>query len=97
MNFKSVCTQADISRNVIVVRNLKDAHCRTAVEEVDAHKTQDDEGGTAHKHQGELHGCILLATRTPVANQEVHRDKGNLVEHEHGEEVDGDKETIDTG
>ena len=83
-------------RDVVVVGNLKDVHCRGTVEEVDAHQAEDDEGGTTHKHQRKLHGCILLATRTPETNQEVHRDEGNLVEHEHGEEVDRDEETVNT-
>ena len=83
-------------RDVVVVCNLKDAHCRGTIEEVDTYQAEDDEGRTAHKHQRKLHGCILLATRTPETNQEVHRDEGYLIEHKHGEEVDRDEETINT-
>ena len=83
-------------RDVVVVRNLKDVHRRSTVEEVDAYQAKDDERRTAHKHQRKLHGCILLATRTPETNEKVHRDECHLVEHEHGEEVDRDEETVNT-
>ena len=50
---------------------------------------------TAHEHQRQLHGRILLAAAAPDADQEVHRNQRHLVEHEHREEVDRDEESED--
>ena len=36
--------------------------------------------------------AVFFFPATPDADQEVHGDEGDLVEHEHGEEVDGDEE-----
>ena len=58
----------------------------------DAEDTAHEEGGTAHEHEGQLHGGILLAAATPHADEKVHRDEGYLIEHEHGEHVDRDEE-----
>ena len=33
-----------------------------------------------------LHGRIVLVARSPYTDEEVHRNKGPLMEHEHGEE-----------
>ena len=59
---------------------------------VDADEAEHQEGRAAHKHQGKLHCGILLAACAPYADEKVHRDKSDLVEHEHREEVDRDKE-----
>ena len=79
---------------------LVDVHGeRTAiltVEVVDAEDTEDEQCRTAHEHEGQLHGCILLLARTPDANEQVHGDKSNFVEHKHGEHVGADKEAEDT-
>ena len=76
--------------------NLVDVHRRSTREEVNAEDADDEQGGATHKHQRQLHGSILLGTATPNTYQQVHRDKGNLVEHEHREHISADEETVDT-
>ena len=77
--------------------NLVDVHRCGTTEIVDAENTDNKQGGSSHKHKGELHGRIFLLAATPHTDQEVHRDEGNLVEHKHGEHVGADEEAIDTG
>ena len=64
---------------------------------VDAQDTDHQQGRTTHQHQGQLHGRVVFAAAAPNANQQVHGDKGHLVEHEHREEVDRDEEAEHTG
>ena len=68
-----------------------------AVEEVDTQQTENQQGRASHQHECQFHSRVLLMTRAPDTNQEVHRDKGHLVEHEHCEEVGGDEEAEHTG
>ena len=82
----------DIVGDVVVGRNLHHVHGRGTVEEVDAEDAEDEQGGASHEHQGELHGRILLLAATPNADEQVHGDEGNLVEHEHGEHIHADEE-----
>ena len=48
------------NRDGMELSNLHDAHCISAtvltIEEVDTKNTYDEQGGTAHQHQGKLHG-----------------------------------------
>ena len=67
-----------------------------AIEIVDAEQAQNQECRATHQHQGELHGCIFFLARTPYTNQEVHRNKCHLIEHEHGEHIGTDKEAKHT-
>ena len=76
--------------------NLVDIHCGGTAEEVDAENTDNQQCRTSHKHQGELHGCIFLVAAAPYADEKIHRDERNLVEHEHGEEVGADEESKHT-
>ncbi len=64
---------------------------------VDTDKAEHKEGRAAHKHKGKLHCGIVLAARTPYADEEVHRYEGHFIEHEHREEVDGDEEAEHAG
>ena len=66
------------------------------VEEVDAQDADDEQCRTAHEHQRQFHGCILFLAAAPHADEQVHGDEGHLVEHEHGEEIDADKEAEHT-
>ena len=75
---------------------LIDVHCCGTTEIVDAENADDQESRTSHKHQRELHGCIFLLARTPYSDEKVHRDEGYLIEHEHGEHVGADEESVDT-
>ena len=62
--------------------------------------TQDSnqqESRTTHQHQGQFHGCIFFLSATPYANEQIHGDKSHFVEHEHGEQVDGNEETEYSG
>ena len=79
-----------------MVSDIQDFEGLSTTVEVDTQDTDDEECRTTHQHQGQLHGRILLRTTTPYTNQEVHRDEGYLVEHEHGEHVDRDEEAIYT-
>ena len=64
---------------------------------IDTEKTEHQEGRTAHQHQGQLHCRIFLAARAPHTDQKVHRNQSHLIEHEHGEHVDGNEESEHTG
>ena len=79
-----------------VVGNLDNVHGLATGTVEDAEDAAHEEGRAAHEHEGELHGCILLAATTPHANEQVHGDEGYLVEHEHGEHVDRDEEAEHT-
>ena len=86
----------NINWNVVQICYLNDIHGLCTTIEEDGQNTYDEQSGATHKHKGELHCCILLGSTTPYTNEQVHRDKRNLIEHEHSEEVDGDKESKDT-
>ena len=78
-------------------RNLIDVHRGGSTEEVDGQDADDEQRRTTHKHQGEFHGGILLGACTPYSDKQIHRDKGYLVEHEHGEHIYRDEEAEHTG
>ena len=59
--------------------------------EIDAQNAHQQQGRSAHQHQRQLHGRVFLASRTPYADEQVHRNQRNLVEQEHREQVDRDK------
>ena len=82
--------------NIVQLGYLQQVHGGGAATEVDTEDTDKQESGTAHQHQRQFHGSVFLASRTPYANQQVHRDERYLVEHEHGEQVGRDKETEHT-
>ena len=88
-------------RNSIGSSDLHDRHGIGAtiltVEEVDAKDADDQQRGSSHEHQRQLHGTVLLWTGTPNADEQVHRNQSDLVEHEHGEEVLRDEEAKHTG
>ena len=90
----------DVSRNTMVSCDSCQLECvLTAVdtvEVVDTQQSENQQSRTSHQHQGKLHGRILLATRTPNTNQQVHRNQSYLVEHEHSEQVGRDKEAEHT-
>ena len=85
-----------LDRDIVQLGYFQQVHGGGAAAEVDTQDTDQQESGTAHKHQCQFHGGIFLASRAPYANQQVHRDKRYLVEHEHGEQVGGDKEAEHT-
>ena len=82
--------------NVMQLRDLQDIHRRGPGTEVDAQDADQQQRRTAHEHQRQFHGGILLAAAAPHADQQVHRDQRHLVEHEHREEVDRNEESEDT-
>ena len=82
----------DGMRAIRLVGNLDNVHRLAASTIEDSEDATHKECGTSHQHQGELHGGILLATRTPNADKQIHGDKCHLVEHEHREHVDADEE-----
>ena len=77
----------NLNGDIVHSSNLVDVHRRSAAEEVDAKNTDNQQGRTTHQHECQLHGRVLLATRAPNTNQQVHGNQGYLVEHEHREEV----------
>ena len=60
--------------------------------EVNSNDSQHQEGRAAHEHEGKLHSTVVLVTTTPHTNQKVHGNECHLIEHEHCEQVDTDKE-----
>jgi len=83
-------------RHGVELSQVGHVHRLCTTEEVDAEDAEDEQGGTTHEHQGQFHGRILLRARTPDADEQVHRDEGDLVEHEHREHVGGDEEAEHT-
>ena len=83
-------------RHGVELSQVCHVHRLRTTEEVDAEDAEDEQGGTTHEHQGQFHGRILLRARTPHADEQVHRDEGDLVEHEHREHVGGDEEAEHT-
>ena len=79
-------------RNAVQLRDFQNIHRRRPGAEIDAQNADQQQRRTAHEHQRQLHGGILLAAAAPDAYQQVHRDQRHLVEHEHREEVHRDKE-----
>ena len=90
----------DITRNTVISCDSGKLECVRAtvdtVEVVDTQQSENQQGRTSHQHQGKLHGRVLLATRAPYTNKQVHRNKSYLVEHEHGEQVGRDEEAEHT-
>src|SRR5574344_1311251 len=80
-------------RTVQVVGNLIDIHRHGTATEIDAQNTDQQKSGTAHQHQGKLHRCIFLRSTTPYTYQQIHRDQGYFIKHEHREQVGRDKES----
>ena len=74
-----------------MVGNVDDVHRVTAGSIENTEDAAHQEGRTTHEHERELHRSIFLATGTPHADEQVHGDEGNFIEHEHGEHVDGDE------
>ena len=48
--------------NIVHSSNLIDVHRGSTAEVIDAKDTDNQEGGTSHQHQRQLHGSILLVT-----------------------------------
>ena len=63
-------------------------------EEIDTEDTHQQQRGTAHQHQGQLHGRVFLAARAPHPDQQVHRDQRHFIEEEHREEVDRNEKAV---
>ena len=84
------------NRNVVHLCNFKHIHCCCSASEINSEYAEDKQCRTTHKHKGKLHGRILLMAAAPYTDKQVHRDKGNLVEHEHREHVGCNEEAIDT-
>ena len=89
-----------IVRNGIVMCNIQDVHrqgltsrCRV---EIDTNQAEHQEGRATHQHQRQFHRAIVLVTTTPHTNEQVHGNQSNLIEHEHREQVNRDKETEHT-
>ena len=80
-------------RYVVQLCNFEKIHGGSSRTEIDSENTDQQEGGTTHKHECQFHGCVFFASRTPYTNQQVHRNQCDFVEHEHGEQVDGYKES----
>ncbi len=72
--------------------NFQQVHRGGSGTVVDTQDTDKQEGGAAHQHQCQLHGGVLLASRPPYTDKQIHGNEGNLVEHEHGEQVGRDEE-----
>ena len=81
------------NRYVVQGGYFGEVHRGGAATVVDAQDAYQQEGRTAHQHQRQLHGGVFLAARTPYADEQIHRYQGHFIEHEHGEQVDGNKET----
>ena len=60
---------------------------------VDTENTHQQECGTAHQHQCQFHGGIFFLSATPHADEQIHRNQGHFIEHEHGKEVGRDEES----
>ena len=80
-------------RDVVQPGYFEDVHCRPAGTEEYAQNTDQQESRTTHQHQGQLHGCVFLASRAPYTDQQIHRDQRDFVEHEHCEQINGDEES----
>ena len=77
---------------VEVIGYVDDVHRLTAGTVEDAEDASHEERGATHQHEGQFHGGVFLLSATPYADEKVHRDECNLVEHEHGEHVYADEE-----
>ena len=90
----------DVTRNAVVscdCGQLKGVVAAVdTIKVVDTQQSKDQQGRASHQHQGQLHGRVLLATRPPYTNQQVHWNQSHLVEHKHSKQVGRDKETIHT-
>ena len=82
----------DVDGDIVHSSYLVDVHGGSTTEVVDAQQTDNQQGGTSHQHQRQLHGSILLVAGTPDTNQQVHGNQRYLVEHEHGEHIGADEE-----
>ena len=74
-------------RDIVESCYLHYVHCRGSGSEIDSENAYQQQGGTAHEHERELHRRIFLAAAAPYAYEQIHRDKGHFVEHEHREEI----------
>ena len=73
-------------RNV-ALGDFKDIHGIATGSVEDAENTNQQEGRAPHEHQCQLHGCIFLLTASPYTDEQIHRNQGYFIEHEHGEQV----------
>ena len=69
------------------VDHVKGAHPQRRGE-IDGHHGDEDEGGSAHQHEGKFVGAILFPPAAPDADQQEFRDDRDLEEEEHREEVE---------
>ena len=87
--------------NGVVLSNLEDIPSELTTfgsrMVVDADEAEHEECRSTHEHECELHCGVVLAARSPDTDEKVHGNKCDLIEHEHGEEVDGDEETKYSG
>ena len=74
-----------------VVGDLDDVHRVTAGAVEDAEDTTHQEGRTTHEHEGELHRGVFFSTGSPHADEEIHGNERDFIEHEHGEHVNRDE------
>ena len=81
----------------VALGDFKDLHGIATGSVEDAENTNQQEGRATHEHQCQFHGCIFLLTASPHTDEQIHRYQGYFIEHEHGEQVGRDKETIYTG
>ena len=82
--------------SVGVIGNVDDVHGLSTCTIEDAEDAAHEEGRTSHQHQGQFHRCIFFATATPHSDEEIHGDKCDFIEHEHGEHVGSDEESEHT-
>ena len=84
----------------IVMGDVQDVHRQRlslgSRVEVDADQAEHQEGRATHQHQRQLHRTVVLVAAAPHTNQQVHGNQCDLIEHEHREQVDRDKETEHT-
>ena len=80
----------------IVLGDFEDIHRQITIGrrvEIDTQYTDQQKRRTAHEHKGKFHRRIGFVTATPHSDEKIHRDKSDLIEHEHRKEVDRNKET----
>ena len=75
-----------------VVGDVNDVHGLATGTIEDTEDAAHEEGRSAHEHEGQFHGGIFFLAAAPDADEEIHRDEGDFIEHEHGEHVDRNEE-----
>ena len=90
-------TQGNLVGAASMVCNFKNVERLAACTVEDSENAAHKQRGTSHKHKRQLHGRIFLVAAAPYSDEKVHRYEGNLVEHEHREQVYRDKESEHTG